>query len=66
MDLRLLRFLCKFNTSKNFNGRHPVVLFITEIKSKSVQTQLNPIYYLFTFLPPYVSNTIFEPEDDLK
>jgi hypothetical protein len=28
-----------------FKGCHPVVLFITELKSKSVQTQLNSIYY---------------------
>jgi hypothetical protein len=25
----------------NFKGRHPVVLFITEIQSESVQTQLS-------------------------
>jgi hypothetical protein len=28
-----------------FKGRNPVVLFITEIKSKSVQTQLNLVVF---------------------
>jgi hypothetical protein len=28
-----------------FKGRHPVVMFITEIQSKSIQTQLNFISY---------------------
>jgi hypothetical protein len=33
------------NIQKILKGCHPVALFITEIKSKSVQTQLNLIYY---------------------
>jgi hypothetical protein len=32
--------------ASNFKGRRPFVLFMTELKSKSVQTQLNSIYYI--------------------
>jgi hypothetical protein len=45
-DTNFLCYRLNYNSlSSYFKECHPVVLFITEIKSKSIQTQLNSIYY---------------------